>query len=246
MSKQLDQTTQFSYSGEDLVSMDNAKNYHNWILKNISPYLGQRVLEVGAGCGDITKKILAQNKGSDFKIMSLEPSKEMYPKLEKIKIEINDDRLIIFNSYSTDLVDKIKEFAPTSVLYNNVLEHIEDDVAEINLSFELLCDGGYLIKYSPALNWLMTNFDRSIGHFRRYYKSEAVTKVKSAGFKIIKAKYMDIVGIIPWLIFYKILKLNLSGNDTKLYDSIIIPIASKLEPEWLPIGKNVLVIGQKN
>jgi len=50
--------------------------------------------------------------------------------------------------------------------------------------------------------WLMSDFHRGIGHFRRYYLFEMKTKMQNAGFEIVKAHYMDLPGIIPWFIFY--------------------------------------------
>ena len=61
-----------------------------------------------------------------------------------------------------------------SILYINVLEHIEDDRAELLSAYRALPVGGFLLLFVPALPQLYSKFDRSVGHFRRYYKKELI------------------------------------------------------------------------
>ena len=234
-----------NYQGDDLVAMNNVDNYHNWIIDKIEDYLGPRVLEIGAGSGTLTELILKRNSLASFRLLSLEPSQEMYPLLKNRIAKLKDDRVEILQAYSCDQTTLIKEFNPTSIIYNNVLEHIENDQEELNLAYGLLAENGYLLKYSPALNWLMSDFDKSIGHYRRYGLKEASTKVTNAKFTIVKKQYIDSLGIIPWFIVFKLLKLNLSPGNASAYDKFIVPVLKKFEPDWVPFGKNVLIIAKK-
>ena len=54
-----------------------------------------------------------------------------------------------------------------TILYIDVLEHIEDDYAEIKHAMGLLTSGGRIIIVSPAHNWLYNPCDKAVGHFRR-------------------------------------------------------------------------------
>jgi hypothetical protein len=45
-----------SYPGRELEAMSFAINYHRWILGLLTPYLGGRVVEVGAGAGSFSGK----------------------------------------------------------------------------------------------------------------------------------------------------------------------------------------------
>src|SRR4051812_30371942 len=49
---------QWSYPGRELESMVFAANYHRWILDIFRPYLGKRIVEVGAGSGSFSELLL--------------------------------------------------------------------------------------------------------------------------------------------------------------------------------------------
>ena len=99
----------------------------------------------------------------------------------------------------------------------------------------------------PALQWLYSDFDKKIGHYRRYHKDTLASLVTSTGFTIQKIKYMDICGILPWLIAFKWLKLSMSGGKVSLYDSLVVPPERFLEELFEPpIGKNLILVARKD
>ncbi len=67
-----------------------------------------------------------------------------------------------------------------TIIYIDVLEHIEDDAAELLAAAQQLLPGGRVIVLSPAHQWLYTPFDAAIGHFRRYNRS-SLRKVSPPG-----------------------------------------------------------------
>ena len=67
-----------AYAGRDLESMSFARNYHDWILELFRPYLGSRLVEVGAGTGSFSEMLLA--RGAET-LSLVEPSTEMYRRL---------------------------------------------------------------------------------------------------------------------------------------------------------------------
>ena len=134
-----------------------------------------------------------------------------------------------------------------SAVYVNVMEHVPDDKAELLHIYGALKPGGHVLIFVPALQWLYSDFDKKIGHYRRYHKDTLAELVKSSGFTIQKIKYMDIGGILPWLIAFKWLKLSMSGGKVSLYDTVVIPPERFLEDLFEPpIGKNLLVVGRKD
>ena len=100
--------------------------------------------------------------------------------------------------------------------------------------------------FVPALSWLYSSFDTSIGHFRRYHKKNLVNLVSELGFKIERCHYFDSLGILPWFIVMKMLKRSLNPKSVKWYDSIIIPWLKLVERFFIPpIGKNLLLVASK-
>ena len=175
------------YIGKDLEAMTFAVNYHKWILDEFRPFLGKNLTEVGAGTGSFSELLL--NKNPETLIM-IEPS-EMFNSLEKNISQIETSSKIEF--YQTIFAQVYRQIAAQnqtdSIIYVNVLEHIEDDEAELSMIYETLDKGGRCFIFVPALPFLYGEFDRKIGHFRRYAKKEIEGKCRTAGFKILKSKY---------------------------------------------------------
>jgi SAM-dependent methyltransferase len=238
-------TEKIVYVGKDLEAMSFAVNYHKWILDEFRPFLGKRVVEVGAGTGSFSELLLEENLDS---LSLVEPS-EMFEHLKinvsqiKNKAHINFHKSI-FSEVAQEISDEQK---PDSIIYVNVLEHIEEDVSELKHIHQTLSNGGRCFIFVPALMSLYGEFDRKIGHFRRYTKQEVEEKCLSAGFKILKSKYFDFAGIIPWFVKYKMLKSDsLDSGAVTLYDKIAIPFVKGMEKFInVPLGKNVLLIAEK-
>lgn len=232
----------FDYITSDLDDMSNAKNYSKWIISLIKPYIGDYILEVGAGCGNFTQVLL---EVTNSKILTIEPSKKQFNLLLE-NLANHKERVSCENIFSNTLVKNNTSIKFDTIIYNNVLEHIEYDVEELKNIKKLLKPNGHIVIYSPALPFLMSEFDKSIGHFHRYTKKEILQKINQAGYTSVKFTYVDFIGVFLWLIKFKLLKSKRLGVESvKIFDSIIVPIISGLEKIIpIPIGKNVLVIAK--
>lgn len=233
------------YVGKDLEAMDFAVNYHRWILDILKPFLGKRLVEVGAGTGSFSELLLKTNPQS---LVLVEPS-EMFEALQN-NSAIIDSRVSIkiFQNIFSEIAARIKaESAPDTIIYINVLEHIEDDLAELKTVRQTLADNGRVCIFVPALPLLYSEFDKYIGHFRRYRKNELTEKCEQAGFRIILKRNFDFPGILPWLIKYRLLKsTTMESGAVKFYDDFAVPVIRRLENfVQPPTGKNLLFVAEK-
>jgi phospholipid N-methyltransferase len=218
--------------------MDFAENYHAWILEEIRAYLGKNVAEVGAGMGSISRLLLSE---PIERLTAFEPSPDLFASLEK---EVaSDSRATPVNDYFS----AAHAAAPfDSVVYLNVMEHIENDIAEMQNAFAGLKQGGHLLVFVPALQGLYSDFDKRIGHFRRYSREELQSKASSAGFSGAKIRYFDIAGIIPWYVNFVMLRNTMQSGAVAVYDKVVVPIMRVVENIVSPpIGKNLLMIARK-
>jgi SAM-dependent methyltransferase len=226
------------YPGKDLEVMSFAVNYHRWIIDELEPYLGDTIAEVGAGIGSVSKLLLRKRIK---RLVAFEPSHNMYPLLagelrrEERATAVNDFFSLRYAQEGFD-----------SVVYINVLEHIQDDRTELAKALEALKPKGHVLLFVPALAWLYSDLDKQIGHFRRYTKKELSCLVRDVGFTLVKARYFDLAGIIPWYVNFVLLRNSIGSGSVSLYDKLVVPtmrlIESAVPP---PIGKNVLLIGKK-
>jgi len=226
------------YPGKELEAMSFAINYHQWIVDELAPFFGNSMVEVGAGKGDLSAMLI--RKGVK-KLYSYEPSSNLFPSLRARAEELSGVTAI--NEFFRP------DFAPESfdsVLYVNVLEHIEDDCAELSSAYRALPISGYLLLFVPALSWLFSNADRSVGHFRRYHKKALVKLVEETGFTVEKVRYFDLAGIIPWYVNFVLLKNTFTAGSVALYDKLVVPPMRAFEKTIAPpIGKNILMVARK-
>ena len=230
--------SEFNYSGRDLEAMSSAHNYHTWIYELIENYLGDRIAEIGSGVGNFTKFLLRNEKAI---INAFEPCYEMHAR----NVEFNNNRVTCINKNFEHFASSHSNFYD-SVVFINVLEHIEDDLNALKKSYEIISKNGHIVIFVPALQFLYSDFDHSIGHFKRYYMNELKSLVQQSGFKVIRCNYFDSVGIIPWFIFMKCMRFSLNHKNALSYDKFVVPwlkiIENILPP---PLGKNLLLIASK-
>lgn len=229
-----------SYFGRDLEGMSFAVNYHREIIRMFRPHLGASVLEIGAGSGNFSEFIAGTGV---VRHVALEPSENMFPLLEQA-FEGKPGGAA-HRSVLKDLPAHEKDF--DGVFYVNVLEHVRDDRAELLEAYSRLKPGGRLLIFIPALPWLFGTADEHFGHFRRYYKPELDALVKSAGFEIVKSRYFDLAGVVPWWVLFVLLKRRcFTPGLVKVYDGVVVPFMSvfgrRIAP---PLGKNILLVAKK-
>ena len=168
------------YSGWELNFFDNSKNFRNYQFFLIKKYLKNNLLEVGPGNGIMVDKYISKY----FSNISLS---EIDKNLNKtlVKKFKNKKNVKIYRKKIGEFKNKFN-----SIIYSDVIEHIKDDEKEIKIALKKLNKNGYLIIMVPAFQYLYSEYDKSIGHFRRYEKKFFVNfaKKNKIKFKILNFK----------------------------------------------------------
>lgn len=228
------------YEGRDLEAMSFARNYHRWIVSEFRPYLGETVAEVGAGSGNVSEMLLAEPVR---RLVAVEPSDQMYPLLARRLAA--EPRARAEQAYFAALRDRYREAFDT-VVYVNVLEHVPDDAGELRAAWDTLRPGGHLCVFVPALRWLYSDFDASIGHHRRYHRGPLRRLLRDSGFEVVRLRYFDSLGILPWLVVFRLMGRRLGGGDVAAYDRWAVPLLRAVETRVpVPLGKNLLAVARK-
>ncbi len=235
--------SEFEYEGVDLEAMSVASNYYRWIIDTIKKYVGDHIVEVGAGVGSFSK-FLQDTKPKTLTL--LEPSAPTHTILQKNMQSTGQITVRTINKYLKGAEKELAGKADTFV-YINVFEHIEDDKAELQRIAKILTTGGHAIIFVPAMRGLYSDFDKSIGHYRRYDKKRLHDLCEAAGLEVVKTRYMDMAGMLPWWFSFVLMKrTTLVPTLVKVYDGFCVPIIRTLEAILeAPVGKNVLLIAKK-
>jgi SAM-dependent methyltransferase len=235
-----------AYAGRDLEAMSFAVNYHRWILERFKPFLGRRVTEVGAGTGLFSRMLMNYPLES---LTLVEPSDEMYAILRETVERFRGTMPVeTYNAVFIEVADEIRRMRrPDSIIYVNVLEHIADDETELRVAYETLEEKGKNFIFVPAFEWLFGPLDKQLGHYRRYRMQPLLERCVSAGFKVLEANYMDLLGVAPWWIKYRLFKsTSIEPALVNLYDKYLVWLTRGVENAITPpFGKNILLIAQK-
>ena len=230
----------FSYSGTELDSLAEAKNYYAWVLKQFEPFVGPAMIEVGAGIGTFSEFVLGVPRVE--KLVAIEPAENTFPHLEaRFK---GNSRVDVRKGYLSDHRSALSGDALVAV---NVLEHVPDDAAFLRDAFASVKQGGHLLLFVPALPAIFGTLDLAFEHHRRYTRGTLRTVIESAGWKPLRISYMNMPGIAAWFTAGRILrKTSIAASDAKAYDRLVVPWLSRLESiVEPPIGANLLAIATK-
>lgn len=99
------------------------------------------------------------------------------------------------------------------LLLMDVLEHIGDQRKFLFAANKMLKSGGFLIVNVPAFNKLYSDYDRAVGHIRRYDSDELTQTIEACGFKRISYSYWGLP-LIPLLWIRRLIIRNRDQNAT--------------------------------
>ncbi len=229
--------TRFEYRGAELELFSRARNWKQYWSAEIRPYLGPRVLEVGAGIGSNTGLL---NQGAT-EWVCLEPDADQARILMARQRGVPGAQTIVGVIGDIPSVPRFD-----SIVYIDVLEHIEDDRAEIAAAAARLRPGGALIVLSPAHSWLFSKFDTALGHFRRY-SSEALLALTSPELEIVTVRQLDSVGMIASLANRLLLSSAMpTVSQILLWDRVMVPMSRLLDPLLAyRCGKSIIAVWRR-
>lgn len=227
----------YTYTGSELDVFSLASNWKAYYKKLIEEYLGDEVLEIGAGIGATTEALCDPGKK---KWVCLEPDPAQAARIKQRNLppccEVREGTL--------SSLDARESF--DSILYIDVLEHIEDDRREVEMAARHLKGGGHLVILAPAHQLLYTPFDKQVGHYRRYSKS-LLTEVVPKTLRERRLYYVDSVGALASLGNKLALRSPMpTRRQLMFWDRVLIPLSRIVDPLIRhTAGKTIIGVWQK-
>jgi hypothetical protein len=135
-----------------------------------------------------------------------------------------------------------------SIVYIDVLEHIEEDTRELQLASACLRPGGHLVVLVPAHQWLFSPMDEAIGHFRRYNRGNLTAAGAEAGANLVRMEYLDAVGMAASLANRFLLRAEAPGvGQIKFWDTYMVPVSTAVDGIFgHRLGKSLLGVWRKD
>jgi len=215
---------------------EKANLWIKYTIFKIRKYLKDDILEVGAGWGSFTKSYmnnlnsitLTDMDDDNFNILN--------------RNFVNEKKIKVLKSLTKDINQKFN-----SIIYLNVLEHIEEDKLEIETALEKLNNVGYLVILVPAHQKMYSKLDKAVGHFKRY----DIDFFKTNHFKnskIVKLQFLDTLGYTLYQLNKIFFKNEIYPSNFKIFvwDKIFTPFTIIIDYfTRYKFGKNILCVYQK-
>jgi glycosyltransferase involved in cell wall biosynthesis len=204
-----------SHSTLDALSF--APKFNRWMADTITPYVGRRVLEIGAGMGNMTRHLC--------------PRRKLYVATD-INTEYEDHLRNIFQHRPAVHISRLdatsrNDFRPfeqqmDTVICLNVLEHIEHDGATLESIRTLLEPGGRLILLVPNDPAAYGTIDKEIGHFRRYTPPHLRKLLTDSGYEVENVLKFNRVSMPAWRFTGQVRKSRtLSRQSLRVFDMFV-------------------------
>ena len=210
-----------AYAGGELELFREAHRWKRYLAACLRDSIAGEVLEVGAGIGGTTRVLC---RADLQRWLALEPDPQLARQIERESFSCPVEVAV------ATLEGLPAEERFDTVLYIDVLEHIADDVAELRRAALHLRPGGRLVVVAPAHAWLYSEFDRAIGHHRRYAASD-LHELTPAGLTLQGVRYLDSVGTLASLANRLLLRQSdPTRAQIDFWDRFMVPLSRLVDP----------------
>ncbi|MGH9361929.1 MAG: glycosyltransferase [Thermoanaerobaculia bacterium] len=211
------------YGSHILHSLERAQRFNRWMATAITPWIGARVLEIGAGIGNITTWLLPRDL---YVASDINPHYLAYLR-----------NLALGKPYLS--VDRVDLEAPAdferwrgrfdTVVCLNVLEHVRDPLAALRNMHAALAPGGRLVLYVPQGQGLYSTLDEVLGHRCRYDRAMLERELGATGFALEHLQDFNRAGVPGWYVNGKLLgRRRFDRLQLKLFN-MLVPIARRAD-----------------
>ncbi|HET7069016.1 MAG TPA: methyltransferase domain-containing protein [Nocardioides sp.] len=220
---------------EDSSGADQ-RRYRAFQLSLILPHCGSSVLEVGAGLGEFAAQLsgLDRHVVTDVDPAAVASMAERFagrPEVEARVLDLADGAIDLGTPVST-------------VVAINVLEHLDDDAGALRALASMTEPGGRIVLWVPAYMQLYGDFDRAVGHVRRYTPRTMTAAIRDAGLTPEVVKPVNLLGGIAW--WATVRRGGVGTPNPRLvrtYDRFVVPVTRALERRVTPpFGQSVLAV----
>jgi glycosyltransferase involved in cell wall biosynthesis len=200
-----------------LNNLTGTPQYLSWLARKLRPHLGDSVLEIGAGIGNITGRLMSR--------------RVLYVAAEKDPLHLHAlrNRFLRTPNVVVQQLDPEKPDGITSmegcfdtVLCVNILEYVNDPAAVLEALRRTLKANGVIVVLVPQGAALFGTLDRRLGHRRRYAAAEARCAMEAQGLTVEKLYQFNKAGTLPWWMYSRVFSSGRINKPVlKIFDKTV-------------------------
>lgn len=223
-----------------LRSCDKAKRYNRWLVRQVAPFLGSRLLEAGAGIGNLSQMLTQRERLVliDHDPLYVEMLHDRFQGRGNVRVMQSDLTEPGFEqTWQGEGLD--------TILCSNVLEHLEPHEQVLAGFARALRPGGHAILIVPAEPSLYSPADEALGHFRRYTRQGLEEAMQGAGFEIVHTRQVCRLGAAAWLVNGRVLRRSSLTPRQMLWFDRLWPVMQGADPLLPWPGMSLICVGRK-
>ena len=206
-----------SYGRGMLNSLTGTPNYLSWLTRVIRPHLGDTVLEVGAGLGNMTGRLMGKKLryvAGERDALYLHALRNRFLRTPSVTVcELNPESPADFAPWRGQF---------ETVMCVNLLETVEDPKAVLQSMASCLKPGGALVALVPQGSGLYGTLDRGMGNKRRFDAPELNAMLTGLGFKVEREHQVNKIGTLGWWLSSRVLQRSQASRPAlKLWDKSV-------------------------
>ncbi|HTU34679.1 MAG TPA: bifunctional glycosyltransferase/class I SAM-dependent methyltransferase [Candidatus Acidoferrum sp.] len=231
--------TDDAYGAEILGRLNRAPRFNRWMADVIRPFVGDRVLEIGAGIGNMSLNLMPR---SSYWATDVNPLYIDY----LVSLRSTRPYMEVAHTDASSLATYPPGQKFDTVVCLNVVEHIEDDLSVLGNIWNVIEDGGRAIVLVPCGPNLYGTLDEVLGHVRRYTIDQVVDVSQRAGFAVERVLKFNRPGVIGWWVNGKILRRKKFGLAQIRLLNLLTPLFRLIDSS-LPLPPlSIIAILRKN
>jgi len=216
---------------------EDRRNYHRYQHSLIAPHCGRSVLEIGAGTGALSARFrnLDRMVVTDVDPEAVDHLRRRFAGRGDVEVR------------SLDLLagETLAEPVDTAVAVN-VLEHLVDDAEALRALARSVRPGGSLVLFVPGYDQLYGDFDRRVGHVRRYTPALLRGAAERAGLAVVTSRPVNLLGGLAW---WAAVRKGGTGSPrprmVRIYDRVVVPLTRAVERFWTPpFGQSIFCVAR--
>jgi glycosyltransferase involved in cell wall biosynthesis len=200
-----------------LNSLTGTPQYISWVTRILRPHLGDRVLEIGAGLGNLTGRLMARKLhyvAGEGDALYLHALRNRFLRTPNVTVcELHPEE-------PADYAPGAGQF--DTALCVNVLESAKDPIGVLTSLGTCLAPGGSVLVLVPQGKGLYGSLDQGMGQLRRFSREELGEMLGQTGFHIEQMYQLNKIGTLSWWLYGKVLgRTAISRPALKLFDKTV-------------------------
>jgi len=205
------------YGRDVLNNLAGTPQYLSWLARKLRPHVGDSVLEIGAGIGNMAGRLMARRTlyvAAEKDPLHLHALRNRFLRTPNVMVQRLDPES------PEDLANVGHSF--DTVICLNVIEYLDRPKDLVESLRGTLKVAGCLIVLVPNGPALFGSLDRGMGHKRRFSSHDVRRLLEDHGFAVDRIYQFNKAGLPPWFVYSRLLgSRRISKVVLKLFDKTV-------------------------